>query len=233
MLRAKRQAVRMAVFSSALVLGGLSAPETASAHKLKVFASAVGDRIQGSAYFAGGAKASGATILIQDIAGQTLATLLPDENGSFNYVAREPGDYVVVAKSADGHQAEWRISAAELAPAFPQGSATGADQEIDRAGPAGEQSQIPSPPDTKEAAADKAASTSSGTDQPGSAPLDPRLVSAIELAVARQIRPLREQLAASADSARLTDVLGGIGYILGITGLALWWRSRQEGQRKP
>jgi nickel transport protein len=58
--------------------------------------------------------------------------------------------------------------------------------------------------------------------------LDPAVESAIERAVARQIRPLREQLVAAEDRIRLQDILGGIGYIIGLTGLALWWRSRRR-----
>jgi nickel transport protein len=56
----------------------------------------------------------------------------------------------------------------------------------------------------------------------------PALESAIERAVARQIRPLREQLVAAEDRIRLQDILGGIGYIMGLTGLALWWASRRR-----
>jgi nickel transport protein len=50
----------------------------------------------------------------------------------------------------------------------------------------------------------------------------------IERAVARQVRPLREELMAAQDQARLHDILGGIGYILGLTGIALWWRARRS-----
>jgi nickel transport protein len=59
--------------------------------------------------------------------------------------------------------------------------------------------------------------------------LDPALEAAIERAVARQVRPLREEVAAARDAARLQDILGGIGYLFGLTGLALWWRGRRVG----
>lgn len=51
---------------------------------------------------------------------------------------------------------------------------------------------------------------------------------AIEQAVARAVRPLREQLALERERARLRDVLGGIGYILGLAGLWAWWRARDR-----
>ena len=50
----------------------------------------------------------------------------------------------------------------------------------------------------------------------------------IEQAVARQVRPLREELLAAQGRAGLRDILGGIGYILGLVGLLIWWQSRRD-----
>ena len=61
--------------------------------------------------------------------------------------------------------------------------------------------------------------------RPGLVP-DPDLEFMVEQAVARQVKPLREQLTAHQERIRLQDLLGGIGYVLGLAGLALWWRSR-------
>ena len=49
----------------------------------------------------------------------------------------------------------------------------------------------------------------------------------MEAIVARQILPLREELAASEERIRLRDVLGGLGYIAGLVGLVAWWSSRR------
>ncbi|RRJ83028.1 carboxypeptidase-like regulatory domain-containing protein [Aestuariirhabdus litorea] len=49
----------------------------------------------------------------------------------------------------------------------------------------------------------------------------------IESAVARQLAPLRLELQQHAARARLSDVLGGLGTLLGIAGALLWWRSRR------
>lgn len=49
----------------------------------------------------------------------------------------------------------------------------------------------------------------------------------IEQALARQLRPLREQLLRLEEQRRLQDILGAIGYLFGIAGLALWWRNRR------
>lgn len=49
----------------------------------------------------------------------------------------------------------------------------------------------------------------------------------IEKAVAKQVAPLRKELAAYKEKAGLQDVIGGIGYIFGLCGLGIWWRQRQ------
>jgi nickel transport protein len=58
--------------------------------------------------------------------------------------------------------------------------------------------------------------------------LDPAIEAAIEAAVARQIRPLLEAEAAAASRIRFNDVMGGIGMIVGLAGVALWARTRSR-----
>jgi len=196
------------------VLGlGLALSTPALAHKLRVFAAAEGDLITGSAYFAGGGAAGGAQISILDGQGRTLATPTPDAQGRFSYRVQAPADLVVVAQTGDGHRTEWRIAAAELAGAFAAGT------------------PVPAPTNGSEppaAAPTAAAPASAPTAAAGAA--DAALEAAIERALARQIRPLREDLMAAEDRTRLRDILGGIGYIVGLTGLALWWRSRRPNR---
>jgi nickel transport protein len=174
----------------------------AQAHKLKVFAFADGARIGGSVYFAGGGPAAGVVVRIRDRSGGLLAELTSAADGSFRYTARAPVEHRVVAESADGHRAEWRVGAAELAGGFP-GSAPAGGRTADAAAPAAVE---PSPDG-----------------------LDPLTRAAIERALSRQLAPLRAELLAQRDALRLRDILGGLGYIFGIAGLALWWHSRRGG----
>lgn len=175
------------------------------AHKLQVFAFADGARIEGSAYLAGGGAATGARISILDPAGKVLAEPVPDGEGNFSYQAQAPADHLVVAETGEGHRAQWRVSAAELAAAFP-GTAVPTGAPAPGPGPAAAQARA-----------------TVGTDE--------ALLALIEQAVGRQIGPLRRELMAAQERARLRDILGGIGYILGVAGLAVWWRSRRAGDR--
>lgn len=51
---------------------------------------------------------------------------------------------------------------------------------------------------------------------------------AVELAVARQLLPLRQQIDALEERTRFSDIMGGIGTIFGICGLYAWFASRRN-----
>lgn len=222
------------------VLLGLSG--AVAAHSLQLFAMAEGDRISGRAYFAGGHPARGAQIQVLTAAGELLATLTPDAEGAFAYRTEAARDLLIVAQSADGHRAEWPIAAAELSGAF---AVSDSAAEASPAATLVPSSEVRAePPDAAERArqAHPSASAQAATGQVFSgrtellqatgrtAPerLDPTVLAAIEQAVARQVRPLREALARRQAQAQLRDILGGIGYILGIAGLGIWWTARRR-----
>jgi len=73
------------------------------------------------------------------------------------------------------------------------------------------------------------AQTSAGADAPPAAGT-PALV---EQAVARQIQPLRADLARNETRARLRDIVGGIGYIFGVMGLVFYLKARARMKGGP
>lgn len=212
--------IRLVLLIVVLVCGLTANP--ALAHRLQVFASANGDLIEGSAYFAGGAPASGVDVLIETAGGEVLAQLSPAADGSFSYRTTTPAEYVVVAHSGDGHRAEWAVRAVELAPAY---AVAAAEQPTAAAGPGADVTPAHRlEPGPGQVAARLAQGVEVSSNEPTD--VDPALIAALELAVARQLRPLREELAAARSRAGLRDVLGGVGYIFGLAGLVLWWRAR-------
>ncbi len=54
----------------------------------------------------------------------------------------------------------------------------------------------------------------------------------VDRVVAERLAPLRREIAAYEARIRLHDVLGGIGYLVGIGGLAFWWLARREARRR-
>jgi nickel transport protein len=51
---------------------------------------------------------------------------------------------------------------------------------------------------------------------------------ALEEALARQLRPLRQQIDTLESRTRLADIIGGIGFIFGLFGIAAWISARRE-----
>jgi nickel transport protein len=180
---------------------------SAEAHLLKLFAYVEGPNIHGSVYFAGGAEAAGAVVTVSDTVsgsgGQPLAKLKTDPQGAFSYTPADAGEYRLRADTGDGHQAEGLIRAAEFGP-------TGPDAETSIG----------------------TGSRPTATDQTGLVDRqleDRQLMALVEQALARQIGPLRAALQRSDERARLSDILGGIGFIFGLAGIVLWWRGRRGG----
>jgi nickel transport protein len=189
---------------SLLALAGL--PGAAEAHRLKVFATVVGETIQGKAYFVGGGPAVNVSATLRDHDEEIVTEGSTDAEGRFSLIAPVKADLTVVVDALDGHVARFDIAAARLPDTLPTEDADG---------------RAPAP------APDAAASAPASGDPPASTGAD-------ELAtvVARQIEPLAEQLDSLEHSIRLHDVLGGVGYIVGIFGLFAFLRSRRGAARK-
>jgi nickel transport protein len=52
----------------------------------------------------------------------------------------------------------------------------------------------------------------------------------IQQIVQEELRPLREQLDAYQHEIRVRDILGGVGYIVGVLGLVAWIKARRPGR---
>ncbi len=177
-----------------LVLLLVLAPAAGFAHGLRLFASADGAQIRGSAVFADGTPAAGMPIRIETRAGQVLGRTVADVRGAFHWAAGAPVEHRIIAEGIDGHGATWIVGADELRPGF-----------VDAA-PVADSASAPA--------------------------VDPRLLAAVEQAVARQIAPLRAQLQAAAGRARLNDIIGGIGWIIALAGWGAWWLTRRRASSR-
>lgn len=183
------------------LLALLCAASPAWAHKIKLFATAEGTTIAGYAYFSGGGRAQEAAVAAA-AAGRTVYQGHTDDQGAFRFEATARADHRLTVDSGDGHVASFTIAAAELPESLPAGDSAMT------AAPAAV------PPVFTAAPAD-----------------DNRLAELVARAVARQVRPLREQLDAYEQTTRWRDALGGIGFIVGLGGLAYGMAQRRREKR--
>jgi nickel transport protein len=179
------------------------------AHRIKVFAYAEGAKIIGSVYFPGGGKARNVAVVVLGPEGRKLGEVTTDETGAFAFEATARCDHTFVFDSKDGHRAQYTLKADEL----PR-SLAGPD-DATGAGPGVE-------PPTEAELPDAAGPEVAG------AFLQSDLEQAVERAVARQIGLLRQQLDKQEERRRFRDVLGGVGYIFGIAGVAFFLLARRK-----
>jgi nickel transport protein len=199
-------AVRRVLRLTALaLLLQLSASFPAKAHTLRMFAYVDGATIRGSVYFGASVAARDARVTVSGPGGETLFATVSDAEGAFRVPVQSRVDHHLVADTGDGHRAEFTIAARELSPSASAGQPASAEPRVD-------ESRV-----DKQAAADR---------QKTAAPAE--LTAMIESAIARQMGPLRAEIAAFEERIWLRDVLGGLGYILGLAGLAAYFLSRQR-----
>jgi len=191
---------RVRYFTFGFLVLGLVITLPAAAHQLRLFATTEGTTIRGTVYFAGGSKAANVPVTAFTAEGLQLDQTITDQQGEFTFTAQQRVDHHLVADTGDGHQAEFTVSAQQLPASLGTLDATIANPE----------------PETPAIPANQIQHDLS------------ELEALLENAIARQIRPLREQLEAYEAKTRWHDVLGGIGYILGLTGIACYLLARRQ-----
>lgn len=171
---------------------------SALAHNVVGGVYAIGNQIEGEVGFSNGDMAvEGTQITVTDRQGNTLGLVTTDNEGLFAFTATQRIDHQFFANLSSGHVLEMVLPADELPDDLPGGDVL--------------------PSEAKRAASTPVAFSG---DQMA-------LQQMIEKAVAKQVKPLRKEIAEYKEKASLQDIVGGIGYIFGLCGIGIWWRQRQ------
>lgn len=205
-----------------LMLGLMAAMGDASpafAHKVTVFAWAEGDTVYTESKFSGGKKAKGATVEVYDPDGRRCVTGKTDGQGKFSFKIPGPTTLKVVLMAGAGHKSTWTLPAAEIQAALAASA---------NALPAPEKDAPPPviPPD------ETVSAVKPETDAPataGGGMTDIRSV--VEAALDKKLMPITAKLDRLQDlqeKAGAVDILGGIGYILGLVGIAAYVNARKK-----
>ena len=199
--------------TTATLLGLFCIP--AYCHKIRVFAYSEGDTIIGETSLSGGKKAQQTTIIVSDkVSGRQLLTTKTDDNGLFSFPVPEEARenrlaLLIIADAGEGHRNQWLLDAADYLPEAGDESTTDNAGVQESAAPPIEPASTPSAPALEEE----------------------RLRLIIEESVAGQLSPIKRQLAEMSEKKiSLQDILGGLGYIIGLAGIAAYFKS-QKGER--
>ncbi len=177
-------------------------PGAAAAHRVNLFAWVEGDTVHTESKFSGGKRVNGGEIVVYDLKGKQLLSGKTDAEGEFSFKIPEKVGMKIVIQAGMGHRGEWTIPASEMA-------STGEEPEptVSR-----KTSQEASKPGIEESPA--------GLDQ---------IRGVLEQSLDRKLNPIVKMLAESRDKGpTISDILGGIGYILGLMGLAAYLHFRRK-----
>lgn len=206
--------LQLLLFVMIVVVSTIGVSQPCSAHSIKVFATAEGDTISGYAYSRGGDRIRNQPIVIQNADGTVLGETTTDDNGEFTFPATQRIDHVIILETADGHRASFTVSADEFPETLAATTLTQADVEAE--------------PTVENPQSELSATVEVPKQEPEPGMTQEEIEQVVETAVSRQIRPLREQLEAYENTTRLHDTLGGIGYIIGIAGIAFYFMGRRK-----
>lgn len=200
-----RREVLLAAFLACLLAAG-----TGWAHKVRIFAFASGDEVicRGSVGRGGKSKNCRVRVYLPD--GKLLAEGRTDDNGRYRFKPGVRAALRIVLDAGEGHGAEFMLE--------PKG--------LSKPSPAPTQAQagfssVPPPPTPRKSTV-------------GGSGLDEAAVRRIvDQALDEKLEPIYDELAALADRGPgITEIIGGIGYILGLMGTVAYFRSRAN-LRKP
>jgi nickel transport protein len=229
----------------------LAAP--AQAHKALFFAYMDGADIVCEGGFPGGKACKECPVTVFDAAtGGKLAEGRTDQEGILRLpvpteAAKASEGLRLVLDGGEGHRAEWLLEPGEFLAAMPEQPPAKAAQPAApksaaakpapaEPAPAEPVSNVPAKMDSQQAPAtvdmdalrtmiaDAVAKSVSGA-------LEESVSSAVRAELQRELTPIRRELAAATETGpSLTDILGGLGWIIGMGGIVAWARSRRAGQ---
>ena len=191
----------------------------AYAHKVQMFAFAEGDTVFIEGYFADGKKAMKCEVIVYDAAGSEMLRGQTNDSGQFNFKATKKTDIRIVLDAGMGHKTEYTLPASDLHIAG--GSKT--DGAV--------KASVSKDSKSKTVKEEKIKEEKINISQ--ASPLDDVQLQAIvekavEKSVGEAIKPLVRSFTEMQQKNSLTTIIGGIGYILGLMGIVLYFKSRRS-----
>lgn len=226
-----RRGLGAALFICALLCPLAFAAPQALAHGVFIFAWPEGGRLCSESYFGKSGKVRGGEVRLFSVAGDLLAEGRTDEKGLICFDAPATAqDILFVVSAGQGHRAEFLLPEKDVAEAASRAAPASGHNSGFAAAPAAPEPDAAAsrPDDAGSAALVPAADPNTG------APLSPALEAAVRAAVReeveRAVTSLRRQLTESAQGGGpgLRDIVGGLGWIAGLAGLAALYAARRK-----
>lgn len=191
-----------------------------SAHKVNIFAYIEGDTVFTESYFNDGRKCIDSKVEVFDNTGDKLLEGLTNKDGEFSFKSPGKIDLRLVLTASMGHKAQYEIKADEFSDSEEE------DKEHTSLQPFKEDRRQTE--DRKKT--DRRQKEEKQTGHTETLTVDMKqMQSMIEASLDKKLRPLLKLIAKSQQNrVSFSEVVGGIGYILGIMGIILYFRSKKD-----
>ncbi|MBW1707211.1 MAG: hypothetical protein JRJ86_18970 [Deltaproteobacteria bacterium] len=181
-------------------------PGSASAHKAMIFGWVDGDTIYTESKFSGGRRVKGGEVVVYDLDGNQLLKGKTSDKGEFSFKVPKKTGMKIVLLAGMGHRGEWTIPLDEIqtVAAGQTGVALSEETTIEKPKKQARSAQV-------------------------SGACSDAIRMAVEKALDEKLRPVMKMLAESREHGpSVTEILGGIGYILGLMGIAAYFNYRRK-----
>jgi nickel transport protein len=206
---------RLLAWLAVVLVASTLLADPARAHKVSIFAWVENGTVYTESKFSGGRAPKDSPVIVYDLSGKKLLDGVTDDDGRFSFPAPKAPGIKIALSAGQGHLAEWTVSAEELAEAM---------------------GATPLTPETKPSPVKE--SGAANADSPGQpaalAATDGPTIDDIRRAVGEpiaselqalrgEVRRLRQEMDPGPG---VTDILGGIGYIIGLVGIGAYFKNR-------
>ncbi len=192
------------------------------AHRVIIFAWIEGETVHTVSKFPGGSKVVDSPVAVYDDQGDRLLDGKTDEQGNFSFPVPKPTALKIVLEAGAGHQGEWTLSEKEVAAAL--GDRSSPAPETNSADEAAAQKTVPTP-----GAPESSVDAVSVDAIPVSGISAKQIEAIVERSVDKKLQPMMRLLTDMHDPGpSLTEIFGGIGYILGLFGVAAFVAARKQ-----
>lgn len=212
-LSSSRKLSRVATgYLPVLILMVLLNVPPALAHRISIFAWVQGDTVHTQSKFMGGKRPDQALVEVFDKAGNLLLKGKTDAEGLFSFQAPKISDMQIVLTAGMGHRAVWALSREDF-------QETGVESDHNQGFNAVPQRE----------AHESNPKTPNNHRSPESGLSAAEITALVEATLDRKLKPLMDRITAlNENRISLSDILGGIGYIVGLAGLAAYMQYRRK-----
>ncbi|MEY3220264.1 MAG: hypothetical protein RIT27_1621 [Pseudomonadota bacterium] len=168
------------------------------AHGLYLFADVQQNRIEGRAYYADQTPIENEQVILYDQNNLVLQKSLTNAQGRFHFNIEKPQTYKIVVQAEEGHRAETVVI-------FPQSKTNSLEQQLQQA----LENKFQIQPNYSANNNEK------------------NLDNIITTVLQRELQPLKEKIDQYERTIRWHDIIGGLGYLFGLSGFLFFLKTRK------